>query len=65
MSLTDKQRAVLQMLAASPRGFSLSTVMARVRVTRDGRIGPEVPLTSTRIARISPPLSVATSNGIA
>jgi hypothetical protein len=29
MSLTDKQRAALQMLAASPRGFSLSTVMAR------------------------------------
>jgi hypothetical protein len=28
-NLTDKQRAVLQMLTASPRGYSLSTVMAR------------------------------------
>jgi hypothetical protein len=29
MSLTDNQRAVLQMLAMSPRGYSLSTVTAR------------------------------------
>jgi hypothetical protein len=29
MSLTEIQRAALQMLATSPRGFSLSTVMAR------------------------------------
>jgi hypothetical protein len=29
MSLTDTQRAVLEMLMASPRGYSLSTVMAR------------------------------------
>jgi hypothetical protein len=29
MSLNDKQRAVLQMLAASPRGYSLFTVIAR------------------------------------
>jgi hypothetical protein len=27
--LTDEQRAILRMLAASPRGYSLSTVMAR------------------------------------
>jgi hypothetical protein len=29
MSLTDNQRTALQMLAASPRSYSLSTVMAR------------------------------------
>jgi hypothetical protein len=29
MSLTDSQRAALQMLAASPRGYSLSTAVAR------------------------------------
>ena len=29
MSLTDIQRAALQMLATSPRGFALSTVIAR------------------------------------
>jgi hypothetical protein len=29
MSLTDIQRAALQMLAASPRGYSLSTMAAR------------------------------------
>ena len=29
MSLTNNQRAALQMLAQSPRGYSLSTVMAR------------------------------------
>jgi hypothetical protein len=29
MLLTDKQRAVLQMLATSPRGYALPTMMAR------------------------------------
>jgi hypothetical protein len=29
VSLTHSQRAALQMLAASPRGYSLSTVIAR------------------------------------
>jgi hypothetical protein len=29
MSLTDSQRAALQMLTSSPRGYSLSTVIAR------------------------------------
>jgi hypothetical protein len=32
MSLTDLQRAALQMLAKSPRGYALSTAVALVRV---------------------------------